>query len=51
MKIITAEHSGYCYGVKRAVSILESLIPSESAIGTLGPIIHNTQVTDYYEKH
>ncbi len=49
MKIITAEHSGYCYGVKRAVGILESLIPSESAIGTLGPIIHNTQVTDYYE--
>jgi len=50
MKIQIAEHSGYCYGVKRAINILESLIEEESIVYTLGPIIHNKQVTDYYEK-
>lgn len=48
MKIQIAEHSGYCYGVKRAIQILESLIDEEKMIYTLGPIIHNQQVTDFY---
>lgn len=50
MQILIAEHSGYCYGVKRAINILESLLPSESPVFTLGPIIHNNQVTDYYSE-
>lgn len=49
MKIIISEHSGYCYGVKRAVNMLETLISDESNVYTLGPIIHNKQVTDHYE--
>lgn len=49
MKIIISEHSGYCYGVKRAVNMLETLISDESNVYTLGPIIHNKQVTDLYE--
>lgn len=48
MKILIAEHSGYCYGVKRAINILESLLPADEPVYTLGPIIHNNQVTDYY---
>ena len=51
MKIQVAEHSGYCYGVKRAVNILESLISDHQKVYTLGPIIHNKQVTDYYEQN
>ncbi len=50
MKILIAEHSGYCYGVKRAINILESLLPVDEPVYTLGPIIHNQQVTDYYAK-
>ena len=50
MQILIAEHSGYCYGVKRAIHILESLLPSEEPVCTLGPIIHNKQVTDYYSE-
>lgn len=50
MKIIISEHSGYCYGVKRAVNMLEKLITEENHVYTLGPIIHNKQVTDYYEE-
>jgi len=48
MKILIAEHSGYCYGVKRAINILESLLPADEPVYTLGPIIHNKQVTDHY---
>lgn len=50
MKIRVAEHSGYCYGVKRAVNLLENLIEEKSKVYTLGPIIHNQQVTDYYHE-
>lgn len=55
MKILIAEHSGYCYGVKRAVQLLDKVVEtarnSENRnIYTLGPIIHNEQVTDYYKQ-
>lgn len=44
MKIIAAEHRGFCYGVKRAVSMAQECIGMEGEIHTLGPIIHNPQV-------
>lgn len=50
MKILVAEHSGFCYGVKRAVKILDDLVLAQERINTLGPIIHNDQVTTYYEE-
>lgn len=48
MKIIVAEHSGYCYGVKRAIQLLDDVIKDNKSVSTLGPIIHNKQVTDVY---
>jgi 4-hydroxy-3-methylbut-2-enyl diphosphate reductase len=50
MRIIVAEHSGYCYGVKRAVQMLDDLLEQDTGMPlyTLGPIIHNRQVTDAY---
>lgn len=53
MIIQIAKHSGFCYGVKRAIQILDDLIESnkgEKRVFTLGPIIHNNQVTEYYEE-
>lgn len=52
MRILVAEHSGYCYGVKRAIQILDEIVTEseDKAIYTLGPIIHNEQVTDFYAK-
>lgn len=50
MKILIAEYSGFCFGVKRAVNILESLMPLEETVYTLGPIIHNQQVTNHYSE-
>ena len=44
MKIIAAEHSGFCYGVKRAVGMAEECIGKYDEIHTLGPIIHNPQM-------
>lgn len=44
MKIIAAEHSGFCYGVKRAVAMAEECIGKPGEIHTLGPIIHNPQM-------
>ena len=44
MKIIAAEHRGFCYGVKRAVAMAEECVGKSGEIHTLGPIIHNPQM-------
>jgi len=44
MKIIVAEHRGFCYGVKRAVGMAEDCIGKSGKVHTLGPIIHNPQM-------
>lgn len=43
MKIIIAEHAGFCFGVKNAIRIVEELIDKGEKAYTLGPIIHNPQ--------
>jgi 4-hydroxy-3-methylbut-2-enyl diphosphate reductase len=58
LQIQVAEYAGFCYGVKRAIQILDEVIEttpkpvnSEQILAyTLGPIIHNQHVTQYYEK-
>ncbi|MCK4401767.1 4-hydroxy-3-methylbut-2-enyl diphosphate reductase [bacterium] len=44
MKIEVANHSGFCFGVKRAIKIVEQTLKKEQNIYCLGPIIHNPQV-------
>ena len=44
MKIEVANHSGFCFGVKRAIRIVEQSLKKEQNIYCLGPIIHNPQV-------
>ena len=44
VKIIVAEHAGFCFGVKRAINIAENLLRDERVnIFSLGPLIHNPQ--------
>lgn len=53
MRIFLAKYAGYCYGVQRAVDLLDSVIKnkkSDELIFTLGPIIHNSEVVSYYDK-
>ncbi|MGN0597114.1 MAG: bifunctional 4-hydroxy-3-methylbut-2-enyl diphosphate reductase/30S ribosomal protein S1 [Ruminiclostridium sp.] len=48
-KIVVAKTAGFCFGVKRAVSIAEKLAENGGGC-TLGPIIHNRDVTEKLEK-
>ncbi|MDK2879705.1 MAG: hypothetical protein PWR06_2421, partial [Thermoanaerobacteraceae bacterium] len=46
MQLIIAEYAGFCYGVKRAMEMVEDLIKKGEKAYTLGPLIHNPQVVD-----
>ena len=47
MKVTIADNAGFCFGVKRAVDAVYSLVEDETpGVMTYGPIIHNESVTD-----
>ncbi len=43
MKIIMAEHAGFCFGVKRAVDAIENALKNSKEVWTIGLPIHNPQ--------
>jgi len=51
-EIIVAKHSGFCFGVKRAMNIIEEVARENigSNVYTLGPIIHNPQTVEKLAK-
>ncbi len=50
MKITLAKTAGFCFGVNRAVDMVERLADSGEKVCTLGPIIHNSQLVEQLEK-
>ena len=46
MQIRLAETAGFCFGVNRAVKLVETLLDEGNKVYTLGPIIHNPQLVD-----
>lgn len=50
-KITLAKTAGFCFGVNRAVNLLEHMVENGEKACTLGPIIHNPQVIAYFESH
>ena len=50
MKITLAKTAGFCFGVNRAVDMVEKLAESGEKVCTLGPIIHNAQLVKELEK-
>ncbi len=50
-KITLAKTAGFCFGVNRAVNLLENLVENGEKACTLGPIIHNPQVISHFESH
>ena len=50
MNITIAENAGFCYGVMRAIKMADDAIKRHKKIYSLGPIIHNPQVVEEYEK-
>ena len=51
MRVILAEHAGFCFGVKRAINTAEKTAEkTKGRVFTYGPIIHNPQVVEKFEK-
>jgi 4-hydroxy-3-methylbut-2-enyl diphosphate reductase len=53
LKIYIADHAGFCFGVKRAVEIAEntlSQLDQDEKIYSLGPLVHNPQVVEKFNK-
>jgi (E)-4-hydroxy-3-methyl-but-2-enyl pyrophosphate reductase len=51
MEVIKTDHSGFCFGVKRAIRmVLRELERTEGPIHTIGPIIHNPQMVAMLEE-
>ena len=50
MNIILAKTAGFCFGVDRAVALVEKAVEEGKKAVTLGPIIHNHHVVGRFEK-
>lgn len=50
MKVLLADEFGFCFGVERAVEMVEKAIGSGDTVRALGPLIHNTQEMDRLER-
>jgi 4-hydroxy-3-methylbut-2-enyl diphosphate reductase len=48
MDIEKASEIGFCFGVKRALRMLEETIGEHGNVETLGPVVHNQQVVDRF---
>lgn len=46
MEIVKADLFGFCFGVRRAVDIVEDKLEEQEKIDTLGPIVHNPDVVE-----
>ena len=49
MSVRIAKSAGFCFGVSRAVELVEQAAQSGKRVATLGPIIHNRHVVQKFE--
>ena len=49
MKILAAKHSGFCFGVSRAIDLVNRAAESDARVCTYGKIIHNEGVVKELE--
>ena len=50
MKVVVAEDTGFCYGVKRAIDLVTEWLKEKGKVYSLGPLIHNQTVIRKLEK-
>lgn len=50
MQIEKAKDTGFCFGVRRALKILDNSIQKHEVVETLGLMVHNQQVIDNFNK-
>jgi len=44
LRVEKAEETGFCFGVRRAIDILENVVHERDGVETLGAVVHNEQV-------
>ena len=49
MSVQVAKNAGFCFGVSRAVELVEQSAGQRKTVVTLGPIIHNRHVVDRFD--
>lgn len=50
MQVLLADEYGFCFGVERAVEMVEKALGEGDAVRALGPLIHNAQEMERLEK-
>jgi 4-hydroxy-3-methylbut-2-enyl diphosphate reductase len=50
MRVLVAEESGFCHGVRNAITIAQRILAREKDVYSLGPIIHNPDVVERLAK-
>ncbi len=48
MSVTLAQSAGYCFGVNRAVDLVEQAVKQGRRVATFGPIIHNRHAVDRF---
>ncbi|MFV0400129.1 MAG: bifunctional 4-hydroxy-3-methylbut-2-enyl diphosphate reductase/30S ribosomal protein S1 [Oscillospiraceae bacterium] len=48
MNVTIADKAGFCFGVRRAVNLVEKLLDQGEKVCTLGPLIHNPQMLEHF---
>lgn len=51
MRVLLAKHMGFCWGVRRAINLMEEAAHERGPMKSLGPIVHNQQVMDKLAQH
>jgi len=49
MSVTVAKSAGFCFGVNRAVELVEQAAQQGKQVATLGPIIHNRHAVQHFE--
>ena len=50
MSVTVAKSAGFCFGVNRAVELVEQAVQEGKRVVTLGPIIHNRHAVAHFEE-
>ena len=50
MSVTIAKSAGFCFGVNRAVELVEQAVKDGRQVVTLGPIIHNRHAVAHFEE-
>ncbi len=51
MQVLLADEYGFCFGVERAVDMVEDALKEGDTVRSLGPLIHNEQEMDRLGQH